>query len=314
MTNAASRGVCRAASSAIIAAAVFLTISSSPAHASFIGLGQAGNYVMFDVSNSQWQMNNATSSGDMAAGPGTTYNWSGGAGPYSGIVYYQTGGTVPPVNNLGGTPKPTTSATDLMQAVLDARVAAASAASLTANLVVSGNQITNTTGTITGNGPGSENVIDLTQVNMTNGTVLINGTASEDFIFRVSGQFNVGNSSIRATGGVTPDHILWYISGTNQTVKSPNGAWDGTILALNSGVSFDNTPSGLGACRGADIAADDVNNNQPWVFSTVSGFDINYAPFTSPPGVPEPSTFVLAGLGVCGAFVLRRMRRAVISA
>jgi hypothetical protein len=148
---------------------------------------------------------------------------------------------------------------------------------------------------------------------MTNGTVLISGTANDTFIFRVNGQFNVGNSSIRATGGVTPDHILWDIIGT-QTVKSPNGAWDGTILALSSGVAFDNTPSGLGACRGAIIAADDVNNNQPYVFSTVSGFDITYAPFTAPPGVPEPSTFVLAGLGVCGAFVLRRMRRAVTSA
>lgn len=275
--------------------------NASTCFATFIGLGQAANYVMFDVSNSQWQMNNSVINGNMAAGPGTTYNWSGGSGPYSGPVYFQTGGTTPPVNNLGGTPKPSTISTDLTQAILDARAAAASAAGLTANLTVPGNQITNSTGTITGNG--GENVIDLTQVNMTNGDVLINGTANDTFIFRISGQFNVGNSTIRATGGVTPNHILWDFTGTSQTIKSPNGAWDGTILALSSGVQFDNTPAGLGANRGAIIAADDVNNNQTWVFSTVSGFDLNYAPFTV---VPEPSSIALLSIGCISAMVLRR--------
>src|SRR5262249_40396288 len=155
---------------------------------------------------------------------------------------------------------------------------------------VPGGQIINTTGTITGNG--GENVIDLTQVNMTNGTVLINGTASDTFIFRVSGQFNVGNSSIRTTGGVTPDHVLWFFPNTS-TIRSPNGAWDGTILALSSPVSFDNTPAGLGPCRGAVIACDDVNNNQPWVFSMVSGFDLISQPF-----IPEPATALLLTAGV----------------
>ena len=270
------------------------------AQAGFIGLGQAGNYVLFDVSNSQWQMNNSVITGPMAAGPGTTYNWSGSGGPYSGPMYYQTGGVVPPVASLGGSPKPTAIATDLTQAVLDARAAAASAAGLTANLTVPGNQITNSTGTITGNG--GENVIDLTQVNMTNGDVLISGTANDTFIFRVSGQFSVGNSTIRVAGGVTPEHVLWYFP-NESTIKSPNGSWDGTILALNSGVQFDNTPSGSGFVHGAIIASDDVNNNQNWVFSVVSGFDIDYHPFTN---VPEPATGALALLAVGLIGSLRR--------
>jgi hypothetical protein len=86
---------------------------------------------MFCVSNTQWAMNNSVINSNMAAGPGVTYNWSGGGGPYQGPVFYQTGNAaVPPVATLGGTPKPTAIATDLTQAVLDARAAAASAASL----------------------------------------------------------------------------------------------------------------------------------------------------------------------------------------
>jgi hypothetical protein len=57
-----------------------LVLNVSPCFASFIGLGQAGNYVLFDVSNSQWQMNNSVVTGPMAGGPGTTYNWSGSGG------------------------------------------------------------------------------------------------------------------------------------------------------------------------------------------------------------------------------------------
>jgi hypothetical protein len=131
----------------------------------------------------------------------------------------------------------------------------------------------------------------------------INGTASETFIFRVSGQFSVGNSSIRVTGGVTPEHVLWYLPAANNVIKSPNGAWDGTILALNSGVQFDNTPSGLGPNNGAIIAADDVNNNQNYTFTTVLGFDLNTHPFTN---VPEPAT--LGALAMSGLLLIRRRR------
>src|SRR6476659_3864205 len=96
---------------------LFAFVLTRPAHAAFVALGAAGNYSLFCVSNSQWSMNNSVINDAMAGCPGVTYNWSGGSGPYQGPVYYQNGGAVPPVNNLGGTPKPTAIATDLTQAV-----------------------------------------------------------------------------------------------------------------------------------------------------------------------------------------------------
>ena len=276
-------------------ALAFMFLFTPSAQAAFIGLGQAGNYTLFCVSNTQWQMNNMSEGGAMAAGPGVTYNWSGSGGPYTGPMFYQTGGAVPPVGSLGGSPKPTAIPTDLTQAVSDARAAATSIAGLVANATVTGGQIINTTGVITG--ANAENVYDLSQVNMTNGTVLISGSASQTFIFRVSGDFNVGNSSIRTVGGATPDHVFWYFPNTSN-IKSPNGAWDGTILALNSGVQLDNTPSSLGPVRGRVIASDDAANNQNYVFSIVSGFDIVT--------VPEPGTLGL--LALAGLSFIRRRR------
>jgi hypothetical protein len=293
----------RASLVACVATLLWLLPTQS-AHAAFIGLGQAGGYSIFTVSNSNWSMNNSVIAGPMAAGPGVTYNWAGGSGPYGGPIYYQTGNaSIPPVANLGGSPTPTAVATNLTQAVLDARAAAASAAGLVANNSVTGNHIINTTPTISLNA--GENVIDLTEVNMTNADVLISGGANDTVIFRVSGQFSVGNSSIRVSGGLTPNHVLWYFPTSNSTIKSPNGAWDGTILALSSSVSFDNTPSALGACRGAIIAADDVNNNQTWSVTAVSGFDLNTQPFTP---VPEPGAALLIGGGLA-AFGMIRPRR-----
>jgi hypothetical protein len=62
-------------------AIVFLAMADR-CFASFIGLGHASNYVLFDVSNSQWAMNNSAINDPMAAGPGITYNWSGGGRSY----------------------------------------------------------------------------------------------------------------------------------------------------------------------------------------------------------------------------------------
>src|SRR4051812_46878165 len=70
---------CARGSRLVLLAVVLL--STTAANAAFIGLGEAGQYSMFVVSNTQWAMNNSVIAGPMAAGPGVTYNWSGGSGP-----------------------------------------------------------------------------------------------------------------------------------------------------------------------------------------------------------------------------------------
>jgi hypothetical protein len=49
-----------------------------------------------------------------------------------------------------------------------------------------------------------------------------------------------------------------------------------------------------------------VNNNQNWVFSVVSGFDIDYHLFRN---VPGPATLALVGLAVVGLGTFSGRRR-----
>ncbi|MCE9556360.1 MAG: ice-binding family protein [Planctomycetes bacterium] len=284
---------------AVIAVAIGVVSFASPnSQAAFVGLGEAGKYVLFDVSNTQWSMNNSSITGDMAAGPGSTFNFSGSGGPYNGNFYYHFkspadpspngNSAVPPVGNLTGFTG-STIAKDLTQAVADARSASTQLAALTANQA-----LTNITSsmTITGAGAGSMNVYDLTDVKLTNNTVSITGTSTEVFIFRVSGDFSVGNSQIRVAGGVTPEHVLWDVTGTGNEVKSPNGGWDGTLLALGRQVNFDNTP-GSTPLHGQIIATDDATATSNIKYTIVSGLEMEYHPFTLlPPTVSITTTDV----------------------
>jgi hypothetical protein len=314
MTSSTTMLQRRASLAGILALGVAL--SAGNCYANFVGLGQAGNYALFDVQNTQFQFNNSSVNGSVALGPGTTFNIAGGGGEsITGAVYYQTGLPVP-TGFSPGVPTGGTIATNLLGAVADAEAAAVSAASLTANLILPGNKITGP-GSITGAGAGHENVIDLTQVNMTSGNFTIDGTADETFIFRVAGDFKMTNDQMLLSGGVTPEHVLWFFPNSTSTIHTSNSTWNGTILALGDGVTFDNSKPT--AFNGAIIAADDKNANQPYVFSYVSGAQIDFHPFTEPdpPGtpdtVPAPAAVWagLCALGVFGAGRLLRRRRAV---
>jgi hypothetical protein len=121
----------------------------------------------------------------------------------------------------------------------------------------------------------------------------INGSASDFVVFNI----NNGTSNeafggpISLSGGIDPNHVLFNFVGTSGNLGASTGGAtvNGTFLAPNMAVNVDNTTLNghlFGGRSGQD-------------FQTVSGIKL----FAT---IPEPSTLVLAGLGLCAAFVARR--------
>src|SRR5438477_5507760 len=117
----------RTLSYAFLTAAILVAwlAGASPASGAAISLAGASQYAVFvlgspDATIDKFSMNNSVVNGNIACGAGTSYNWSGSGGPYGPNIYYQTGNTVPPVANLGGTPTPTAVARNLVPDITDA--------------------------------------------------------------------------------------------------------------------------------------------------------------------------------------------------
>ena len=79
-----------------------------------------------------------------------------------------------------------------------------------------------------------QNVVDIGSIRIgTDGRLTINGPADSWVVFRVYGRFKIGSrSSVIATGGITPDKILWSVEGAGKAarIRSRSNV-DGTIIA-----------------------------------------------------------------------------------
>jgi choice-of-anchor A domain-containing protein len=290
-----------------------ITLGSSHAWAQPINLGQAANYAYFvlgtdgsaGISN-QSSINNSSVNGPMAFASGTTYNWSGGGGPYTGPVFYQTGQPTPPVASLGG-PTPTAVATNLNPAVADALSAASQVQALTATQTLSAITVNGSDQTINSSGPGAVNVIDVPSITINNHSLILNGDANSYFIIRLTGTsgtvFHASGGGITLTGGIPANHVLYYTGATNVTVNGPNGQFSGTFLAPNTSTNFDNI-----TINGAVIAARATTATGNLTPTLVSGVHLNYVPF----GIPEPSSTIALGtaLGGLALYGWRRRQKA----
>lgn len=262
-----------------------IALSSRELRAGVIDLGQAGNYAVFAIN--QFAYNGpGVINGDVAVGGSTNF-----ASPaqINGTVFLNTGvsqqGNIVPTGGF--------THTNLSQAISDANSAASTLGALTPtqNLGAVGNNATI-------NGSGGLNVVDVSGINMTSGILTLHGSASDIFVINDSGKFTSSNSAMQLTGGVTPNNVIFNVSGSVAITGGGATNFEGTILAPNSSVSVhDKTLTG--ELIGLNIA-------------DTSGFKVNGP---TPPSVPAPSPLIAcAGLvGVLGLGHIWRKRAAVVA-
>lgn len=101
--------------------------------------------------------------------------------------------------------------------------------------------------------------------------------------------------SVNFNSGTNDDQLLWNFSQTTNVTVDLGGNFYGSILAPNVNITDDTTINGT-------VVADNFTDNGVELHDSDEFVDLN---------VPEPRTFALWAVGLCGAVVLvgRRLRR-----
>jgi hypothetical protein len=208
----------------IASAAFAISLSSPSSRADVIDLGAAADYSVFAVNQIQFHGPGAIN-GDVAVGGSTNFS---APAQINGTVYLNPGviqqGAIVPTGGF--------STRDLTAAISDATSEANALAALspTQSLGSLGSNVTL-------NGNGGVNVVNVSGIKMNNGTLTLSGSASDIFIINDSGKFASNNSSMVLTGGVTPNHVLFNVSGDVMLNGGGGSDFFGTILAPSSNVS-----------------------------------------------------------------------------
>jgi hypothetical protein len=136
-------------------------------------------------------------------------------------------------------------------------------------------------------------VADLSSFSLSSGKILtLSGEASTTFIFDISGGWSMSGSGKIVLNGITPDEVLFNVTGTNQTVTaSGSSVGSGILMALNSDITFD-TPGGSWTGRLFSDGGHTITLfSEAKVIQPTGG--------GGPTAVPEPSSLAMV-LGIGG--------------
>jgi len=228
----------RLSNAAIVVAFASLSFFATGANASFVELGQAGQFAALTTYI-------GTHGPDVGIGSeATTITGDVGLGPYSG------GSAIKATIN-GNLFVDTNSHTDIHSDLhvtgtifFNQNLAGAVADAFSASNFFAGLAPMQTYGNIGGaftfNGIDGRNVIAINSVN-THDTLTINGSANSQFVFNISSGFILNGGSIVLTGGVTADNILFNLNGAGEgvTLNKPVGFAYGTFLAPQRDIILD---------------------------------------------------------------------------
>jgi hypothetical protein len=86
---------------------------------------------------------------------------------------------------------------------------------------------------------GNKIVLSINNFVLSNGTFTLQGTAATTYVVNITGQFNINNSQVIATGGLLASHILFNFYSTNTTTITMQQGTSLTGILLADGRNVD---------------------------------------------------------------------------
>lgn len=276
---------------AVIGAAL-LCIAGTSARAEVIGLGAAANFSILYTGTNQLSITNVTVNGNVGVGGGGSVAFTG-PGTINGQLDFSTANSGQYSNTNGNNVGPTSvnySVANVTTAINNLTTLSSgvggTGGTFGTSITLNGSQTINElNGELETVGGINYRVFDVTKYSAVNASVLtINGDGSGDVVaFNFGYNSNTNLSGSTVLNGLSADQVLYNFTSSGQKVNFSNnqqGNFQGTILALNDGMSTDNSNI-TGRLFGGD------GSNMQFV----SGAHI-----TTP--VPEPSSLAILTTGL----------------
>ncbi len=272
-------------------------VACPPARAGFV-IGTASNYAVltgpgignFQLTSDTYITGNIGVGSSNGTTSGTNNNIQFGGATLDGTLYL--GGTY--TNGIGGTATggivtQSSAVATAYNTVNSLSTTLAGEAGTTLGITGSAQTIAASSGTLDSMG---DRVFTVTANNFGGyGPLTISGSASDYVVINITGNQNFNfDKSITLTGGITSDQVLFNITGTENIGAAAGGASIyGIILGIHDKFNMDavNIEGRIfGGASGQD-------------FQLVSNFNLEQPQTEQPntPGVPEPSSIVLIGIG-----------------